>query len=610
MANGMAALYVGASGLQSAQTALNTTAHNLSNINTIGYTRQQITFNDTQYMTIGESATSLKQYGIGVAVSEIRRVRDEFIDRAYRKENGRLGYYSSQYDALQEVEVQFGEMQGVTFEGSLDNLYAAMNGLSTNPTSTVHRAALIQYASAFIDRATSIYNGLLDYQNTLNTNVMNMVNRINELGQTVSDLNKKIETVQAIGESPNDLRDARDVALDELSSYIKIQYSENAKGVITVKAEGVPFVLEDGINKMSVEKEGDTELLKPVWGAFNRDVFIKGETIDSVSNNDSGALKGLLVARGDRRVNYTDVPVEPDMPLASNYATDAEYQTAYAKYEEDYAAYKVSCTYYNTYIDGSVILSTMAGLDKLVNGIVTAINDVLCPNKEAVTYATALQDADGNDIEPTSYIYDADGNITGYTYIFLDQDETSYGMDEDKTIGEELFSRKYTNRYNVSELADGSKVYVFNNKNTLGIAMDYTLGTLIMNPNVKQDTSKIPLSKQDGGEDYTKAEALLDVWSEKFASLNPSTYAKQDFRSFYSNLVGEFAMVGEVLENYVSNQQTMVNGYDNQRLQTEGVSSDEELQNMIKFQQAYNASSRYINVVNEMIEHLITRLGS
>ena len=124
MANGMAALFVGSTGLRSAQTALNTTAHNLSNINTAGYTRQQVTFSDTQYVNIDtKDKVSNASCGLGVAVSEVRRIRDQFIDQAYRNENSRLGFYESQYKAVEEIEDQFGEMQGVTYESYLVNLY-------------------------------------------------------------------------------------------------------------------------------------------------------------------------------------------------------------------------------------------------------------------------------------------------------------------------------------------------------------------------------------------------------------------------------------------------------------------------------------------------------
>ena len=100
------------------------------------------------------------------------------------------------------------------------------------------------------------------------------------------------------------------------------------------------------------------------------------------------------------------------------------------------------------------------------------------------------------------------------------------------------------------------------------------------------------------------------MWENKFASLNPEVYAKSDFNTYYTNFISEYATMGRVLDNYVGNQETMVNGYDNQRLQLQGVSSDEELEKMIKFQQAYNAASRYINVVSDMLESLIVSHGS
>ena len=93
MANGMASLMVGASGLKTSQTALNTTAHNLSNVNTTGYTRQQITFADSTYVNVFGTGNSTGKCGLGVDVDAISRIRNDFIDKSYRTENARLGYY-------------------------------------------------------------------------------------------------------------------------------------------------------------------------------------------------------------------------------------------------------------------------------------------------------------------------------------------------------------------------------------------------------------------------------------------------------------------------------------------------------------------------------------
>ena len=229
MANGMGSLMIGATGLKSSQAALNTTAHNLANIDTKGYTRQQIAFKDTQYVKVpgNYNCPVTSTYGLGVGVNEIRRIRDEFIDRAYRSENCRLGYYSSQYKTIEEIEDQFGELQGVTYQESLENLRDAINELSKEPSSTTRRSSLIQSASAFLTRSQAVYKGLTDYQATLNIEVENMVNKINKLGKEIFDLNKQIAKIESVGlEDANDYRDARDNALDELSGYINISYFE------------------------------------------------------------------------------------------------------------------------------------------------------------------------------------------------------------------------------------------------------------------------------------------------------------------------------------------------------------------------------------------------
>ena len=209
------------------------------------------------YLTVGTRSNTIDKYGLGVSVSEIRRIRDTFIDRAYRTENGRLGYYESNLKAVEEVEDLFGEMQGVTYQDCLKNLYSAVNELSKNPESTVARSSLIQYTSAFVNRSNKIYESLKDYQTTLNTEVQNSVNRINELGQTIFALNKQIQGIESgSGEYANDLRDQRDNALDELSGYIKMSYYEEANGRVIRHMRRHSVVNENNVTEMSTKNHG------------------------------------------------------------------------------------------------------------------------------------------------------------------------------------------------------------------------------------------------------------------------------------------------------------------------------------------------------------------
>lgn len=645
MANGMAGLFIGTTGLKTAQTALNTTAHNLSNINTSGYTRQQVTFSDTQYVRVNTSdKVSSPNYGLGVAVSEVRRIRDQFIDQAYRNENSRLGFYESQYKAIEEIEDQFGEMQGVTYESYLINLYNSVNELAKNPTSTVARSSLIQNATAFIEKSENVYKGLKDYQTTLNTQVKNMVDSINKLGDKIYTLNKKISKIESTGiEDANDLRDERDAAIDELSKYIDITYYENDSKEVVISAEGIPFITMGELAKMDTRVVEGTNLVIPTWPGYERDVYDLSTEASNVEDTDKGELKGLLIARGNMVVDYT---VVPEAPSSSDY--DMNTADGRAAYQEAYNKYSKAQEYYNTNIEPSAILSAMAGFDKLVNGIVEKINNILCPEKSEVRNNPYMA-ADGTEIQADIYTYNSvsqqvlfdrygrevtgtdngDGTysfssgeklymsfggtevpVDSYTYSMLDMDKTGYGMDDDKTVGTELFSRKGTDRYIKTTDDSGKTIYIRNNLNETDYESLYKLGNLQINPEAAQNVGKIPLSTVQGKEDFDRAKELVDAWDEKFASLNPDTYAKSDFMTFYNNFIGEYATLGKALGNYVSNQTTMVDGYDNQRLQSEGVSSDEELEKMIKYQQAYNAASRYVNVVNQMLEHLVTSLGN
>lgn len=645
MANGMAGLFIGTTGLKTAQTALNTTAHNLSNINTSGYTRQQVTFSDTQYVRVNTSdKVSSPDYGLGVAVSEVRRIRDQFIDQAYRNENSRLGFYESQYKAIEEIEDQFGEMQGVTYESYFINLYNSVNELAKNPTSTVARSSLIQNATAFIEKSENVYKGLKDYQTTLNTQVKNMVDSINKLGDKIYTLNKKISKIESTGiEDANDLRDERDAAIDELSKYIDITYYENDSKEVVISAEGIPFITMGELAKMDTRVVEGTNLVVPTWPGYERDVYDLSTEASNVDDTDKGELKGLLIARGNMVVDYT---VVPEAPSSSDY--DMSTADGRAAYQEAYNKYYKAQEYYNTYIEPSAILSAMAGFDKLVNGIVEKINNILCPEKSEVRNNPYMA-PDGTEIQADIYTYNSvsqqvlfdrygrevtgtdngDGTysfssgeklymsfggaevpVDSYTYSMLDMDKTGYGMDDDKTVGTELFSRKGTDRYIKTTDDSGKTIYIRNNLNETDYESLYKLGNLQINPEAAQNVGKIPLSTVQGKEDFDRAKELVDAWDEKFASLNPDTYAKSDFMTFYNNFIGEYATLGKALGNYVSNQTTMVDGYDNQRLQSEGVSSDEELEKMIKYQQAYNAASRYVNVVNQMLEHLVTSLGN
>lgn len=580
---GMGSLYVGVSGLQSSQNALNTTAHNLANVNTTGYVRQQVLFGNLAYNNIGNAAIGAKQVGLGVTIDSVRQVRDYFLDKAYRTEVGRQSFYETGYNTISEVETLFGELEGVAFQSSMEELKQAIQELAKDPSSTVARSLLKQKAVAFVERAASVYDGLNSYQNNINLRASDSIDRINTLAKNISDLNEQILKYETGGvENANDLRDSRNQALDELSSLIKINYNEDSNGVVTVTAEGQPLVANNLNFTIGKKIDEATGFVTPVWSHLdNQPVFDLTAGISTSSNSDIGELKALLLSRGDKTTTYLNIPVKPDVTDYTS-ATDPDYL-------KDLAAYEKDVENYNTYVSPSILMNVMAEFDQLIHGVVTSINDILCPN-------TTVTDVYGN------------------TYTVLDEAATSYGSNSARTPGTELFSREGVERYTLKSLtmADGTTkdYYIYNEEDPNDTYSLYSVKNLEVNSAVLKDTSLIPLTAKDGSVDYERAQALEDVWNKNFATLNPNNSVNYDFASYYRSLVDSIANEGSVYSSMAKAEATTTAGLENQRQSVIGVSSDEELTNMIKFQNAYNASSRYINVVSEMLEHIILSLGS
>ncbi len=589
----MSGLYVGVSGLRSSQNSLNTTAHNLANAETKGYVRQQIVQADSPYINWGINHISTFQTGLGTNIAAVRQVRDIFLDKAYRTESGRQGYYEVQYEAVQEIESLFGEMEGVPFQDTLEKFWISLQELSKEPDSIVKRTSIIQTAVSFIEHAENISKQLNEYQVNLNTQIINQVNRINQIAAEIGDLNKTIRHYESNGmENANDYRDRRNLLLDELGKIARITYRENMDGVVTVNLEGVQLVTEENTYKMGLEKIGpSSDMLKPVWESTGDDVYDLSKITTGGKETDIGSLKGLLIARGDKPAKYTDIPNPNNTDPAYNYQGRLDY--------------------YNNQVEPYVIMTVQAQFDQLIHGIVTTMNDILSPNKEiTVAAATTFNFADG-----TSLSVPAGGKIK-----ILDVANAPVGMDKNETMGEALFNRKSMVRYKeidendlgIDLDGDGilGKVRIYMEEDETDNYSLFTLGEIEVNPNILNNYSLIPLSVNGGTEEYDIkiAEKLVEAWQEPFATLSPNTLTKNNFNGYYTAFMGNIATRGEQYYTMSVNQKSMVASIESQREQSIGVSTDEELTNLIKYQHAYNASARYITVIDNMLEHIITRM--
>lgn len=697
MGNLMTSMYTGVSGLRVNQYSLNTTAHNIANIDTLGFTRQQILTKDFTYNNVGQSYNNVMQIGLGTDMSVIRQVRDHFMDQAYRLEIGRQGFYETQYKSVEEIENLFGELEGVAFKNSLSNLWSAVADLAEEPGSIVKRGILVSTSQSFIDRAAVISKQLKDYQKNLNSQIQEKVDRINEIGEQIKDLNIAIRKYESSGQQANDLRDTRNLLLDELGGLVNCSYREDAQGMVSINVEGVQFLTDDRVTymatermvtpheeekaktvndlaakiqdtyttgglvavkasdewaelkkygnitakedggKLYVERNGiplidgatiyevlpkQSDLLKVVWkGNGLGDVFRLTGEYNSANNTDVGSLKGLIVSRGAYDAKYTDIPLEQDYKDKNgNWLADGE------------AKYKAAVKEFNKTISSSTLVMVQAQFDQLVHDVVTKMNDILCPNTEvsANSIEKLMKEKYGATIGNAADVQVklADGTLLTLDddILMLDELNSSTGMDDDKTIGEAIFNRKSTDRYTKATLMnpdntpvtdkDGNpvEIYVYNKEYESNNYSLFTIDEIEINEAILQDYSKIPLSYSIysglfGGYDMERANDLMHIWDDKNLKLDPNSLTTYNLADYYAAMTSGVAYRGELYYGISMNQQEMVNTLDNKRQEVAGVSSDDELTNLIKFQHAYNASSRYINVIDEMLQHIIERLG-
>jgi flagellar hook-associated protein 1 FlgK len=549
----MANLYVGQSGLQTSQNALNTTAHNMANIDTDGYVRQQVSQGTRAYQTLEKNYKTIawKQIGTGVNYNHCKQVRSEFLDISYRRESGRSAFYDVSTKALEEIEDQLQEMNGAEFADSLNNLWVAVQELAKDPCSAVNQSALVTRANEFLTRAKSVYEGLVDYQENLDSTIEVMVKDINSIGDQIRKLNEEIVDIESgKQEHANDLRDQRNFLLDKLGEYGKIDYDEDIFGNVTVLFEGSSFVTTDHVNHLGI----DTTLMSPVgyatpyWEyAAKTHINEFGETIvDSISggllydlsqpissniNTDIGKLKSVLLARGDHNATYHDIVEDEE--------------------------------FYNNNIAQSVIMNVEAEFDQMIHSVMTAVNKVM---EDAESNPAALDDTLGL---PSEYALFTVSNPT---------DKNNYDYNDEKKAGT--------------------------------VDTGFTIMNSQVNAKLLMDPTLFTFRTIDGQEDNATTTALKEAFTTEKYILNPNVSTRNSFVTYYNSLVSQVANSGDVYKSICQAQEETVSSIESSREQIIGVSSDEELEFMIMFQNAYNASSRYINVVSEMLEHLVTTLGS
>ncbi len=281
-------------GIFAQQASLDTVGHNISNANTDGYSRQTVNLGTTRSETIYGGAGKM-QLGTGVTAESVTRARDTFVDKQMWKESSTLGYGQMKEDALGRIEGIFKDNEDVGMQKILNNFWSAWKSVSTNASDYGTRTALRQRAVELVDNIKHAAQQLTDVAADLSSVIKIKVDKVNQINSEIVSLNKQIVTVEAGGrDNANDLRDRRDLLVDQLSSLIKVQVHEENDGSYAIQANGVSLVSGTSYTELAAINDTTSPLLNVYSQPVNK-IVVKGTNEDITFTG--GEIQGMLDAR-------------------------------------------------------------------------------------------------------------------------------------------------------------------------------------------------------------------------------------------------------------------------------------------------------------------------
>ncbi|MHA6125913.1 flagellar hook-associated protein FlgK [Pseudomonas fluorescens group sp. PF-1] len=283
----MSLLNIGMSGLSASQSALMTTGNNISNVDTAGYSRQQ---------TVQGSKASI-QYGnvyigTGTTLADVRRVYNSYLDAQLQTTtslNSDSAAYLGQVTPLDKLLSD----SGTGLNGALTKFFASVQNVNAKPGDDASRQLLLSDAQALSNRFNSISSQLNSQNADINGNLTSMADQVNKLATTMAQLNKKISEVSASGGAPNDLLDARNETMRQLSTFTGAQFVEREGNVDIYLGSGQPLVIGNTVNKLEAVPSKDDP------GRISLQVNRGSSTIDITSIMTGGEIGGLLRYRSE-----------------------------------------------------------------------------------------------------------------------------------------------------------------------------------------------------------------------------------------------------------------------------------------------------------------------
>ncbi len=614
-------LTIAGSGLRASNAALNTTANNIANEQTEGYSRQEVT---QQASNALRTFTTYGCAGAGVDTIAIERVRDGFYDVKYWNNNCKYGNYSVKQYYMKTIEDYFkddGSTGTSGFKTIFDNMSAALQSITTNSSSTTSKAQFISAAKTLTDYFNNMYGNLQELQKDINLEVKQNVDQINSIAEKISTLNKQINVIEMSGSKANELRDQRELLIDELSEIVDVETTEHD---ILDSAGG---------------KTGGTRYIVKIGG---------GQTL--VDANDYNSL--TYVARAaDEKLNLTDV----DGLYNIKWENGNDFSLANASLNGKLKGLYELC-YGN---DKAGFSGTVAAVDEADHKVTVSVTDDKLKNlKESMLCQAGGEITIGN----VKYLYtDWSFDEAANTYTFQLSDDTTrspqitagmagksvrtsekvayqgipYYMQQMNTWirgfadkVNEIFNAG-TNAYGDSGAANKGNILFTGYDNVSG--KQYTLDELLNGTTQNGyggyylltagnfSINEALLSEYGGDADLLGTRSSDKVGVEECEQVKEvitmlTSKEKFSFRNASANqmlelLLSDIALNASNANTFQTTYEGLKTSIDNQRASISGVDKDEEAVSLVKYQNSYTLASKMIQTLTEIYDQLILNTG-
>ena len=553
-------LHMGQHALSINQRAMQTVGHNIANQETEGFSRQQV--------HSGTAAPDPTGVGGGAKAQPTSRVYDKFVQRKILQENPRSGMFKSRGEFLQKIEIIFSETEGNGLHQALNEFWNSWSQLSNQPESESARIQVRERSDVLARRFRGMHSQLDGLRNEINGRLVATINKVNELGQKVAELNRQIISYESGQRNANDMRDARNQAIEELSELVDVNSFENPNGRVTVII-GRDWTLVEGNNRYQLEgkmKGGELGMLR----------------IDGVSINDNrrdltrifreGEMSEMLRMRDDTIVGYQHNLDEIAFNLAGQvnkiHATGTGINSATDMMKSTFGLNSTALSQPLPFLKDGIfqlhlvdphneILETyeieiQAGIDTLPD-IVQRLNQTI--SDPGLLQASI--EADGSMLLQSA---------SDYKFIF-GEDQSSITQ----VLGLNSFF------------------------DTLKGAEDIQLSE-----HIRENTNNIST-----GKDLIPGDNRVALEITKLQTRPTMRDETMTFDEYYNGVLTGMGLKIQRNKTEQAQQESMVRQFKEIRSSISSVNMDEELTDMMQYQKAYEASARFINTVDRMMETVI-----